>query len=1090
MRKTTLFIFLCLGIVTSNFAIDDARLLRYPDINKDLIVFVYAGDIWSVKAAGGVAKKLTSHEGMELFPKISPDSRWIAFSAEYSGSRQVYIMPITGGIPTQLTYYNDVGMMPPRGGFDYQVLDWTPNSQKILVRANRTPYGRRKGKYFLVSIDGGLETPLQIPEGGGGTFSSDGKKITYTPIAREFRTWKRYQGGMAQDIWTYDLEKDMSKRLTTFPGTDQHPMWYKDKIYFVSDRDLTLNIYSYDLATEKIEKITGHSEYDVLWPSGENGLVVYENGGYIYKLNLNTNENQRIQVNINYDSPYVMPYFKNVKENITSFDISPSGKRAVFETRGDIFTVPAKEGITYNLTDTQGVREIFPAWSPDGQFLTYYSDKTGEYEIYLMDRSKDNAVTQLTEGSEIWRHPLVWSPDSSKVLFSDRNQDLQILDIKTNNITYVDKGRRFDITDYDWSPDSKWVVYTKYSDNTQDAVWVYSLDKEKTFQLTNDMFIDFSPVFSTCGKYIFFLSDRSFNLNFSSYEFDYVFRESTNIYAVPLTEAVPPLFKDKNDQEEVKKEKAEKETKSKKEAKKTSKTKEEKALSVRINFERINERIISFPLKSGDYRNLAAVEGGVLYVKDGELHMFKIDDKKDSVIIKGISGGALSANRKKILYRARKKYGIIDLKPDQKVGAGELNLSDLTMKIEPLKEWKQLFNDGWRIYRDWFYVKNLHGVDWQKMKVKYGQLVPYLSHRADLDFIPGELVGELNTGHCYINWGDFPRVKRVEGGLLGAELKVDRKSLRYIINKIYKGENWNERTRSPLTEQGINVKEGNYLISLNGQNITTNDNPYKFLENTVGKRIPIVVNSKPVEKGAREFLIKPIQSELNLFYMDWVNSRREMVDKLSKGKIGYFHVPNTSVEGNRELFKGFYAFRNKDALIIDERYNGGGFIPDVMTELLTRKILSYWGRRGLIPSQTPGAAHEGPKVMLINHYSASGGDAFPYYFKKKKLGTLIGTRTWGGLVGLSGNPALADGGYTAVPTFGFINTEGNWAVEGVGVYPDIEVYDRPELVAKGEDPCIKKAVEVLLAELKKNPPKKIKMPEDPDRSKRIKKKKK
>jgi len=1090
MRKTTLLIFLCLGIVTSNFAIDDARLLRFPDINKDLIVFVYAGDIWSVQAAGGVAKKLTSHEGMELFPKISPDSRWIAFSAEYSGSRQVFIMPITGGIPTQLTYYNDVGMMPPRGGFDYQVLDWTPDSQKILVRANRTPYGQRRGKYFLVSIDGGFETPLQIPEGGGGTFSSDGKKITYTPIGREFRTWKRYQGGMAQDIWTYDLEKAVSKRLTTFPGTDQHPMWYKDKIYFVSDRDLTLNIYSYDLATEKIEKITGHSEYDVLWPSGENGLVVYENGGYIYKLNINTNENQRIQVNINYDSPYVMPYFKNVKENITSFDISPSGKRAVFETRGDIFTVPAKEGITYNLTDTQGVREIFPAWSPDGQFLTYYSDKTGEYEIYLMDRSKDNAVTQLTEGSEIWRYPLVWSPDNSKVLFSDRKQDLQILDIKTKNITYVDKARRFDITDYDWSPDSKWVVYTKYSDNTQDAVWAYSLDKGKTFQLTNDMFIDFSPVFSTCGKYIFFLSNRSFNLNFSSFEFDYIFRESTNIYAVPLTEAVPPLFKDKNDQEEVKKEKAEKETNSKKEAKKTSKTEEEKAPSVRINFEGINERIVSFPLKPGDYRNLTAVEGGVLYVKDGELHMFKIEDKKDSVIIKGISGGALSANRKKILYRARQKYGIIDLKPDQKVGAGELNLSDLTMKIEPLKEWKQLFNDGWRIYRDWFYVKNLHGVDWQKMKVKYGQLVPYLSHRADLDFIFGELVGELNTGHCYINWGDFPRVKRVEGGLLGAELKVDEKSLRYIISKIYKGENWNERTRSPLTEQGINVKEGDYLISLNGHDITTKDNPYKFLENTVGKRIPIFVNSKPVEKGAREFLIKPIQSELNLFYMDWVNSRREMVDKLSKGKIGYFHVPNTSVEGNRELFKGFYAFRNKDALIIDERYNGGGFIPDVMTELLTRKILSYWGRRGLIPSQTPGAAHEGPKVMLINHYSASGGDAFPYYFKKNKLGTLIGTRTWGGLVGLSGNPALADGGYTAVPTFGFINTEGNWAVEGVGVYPDIEVYDRPELVAKGEDPCIKKAVEVLLEELKKNPPKKIKKPEDPDRSKRIKKKKK
>ena len=1088
MRKSVLLIILCIGLISPSFSIDDARLLRFPDINKHIIVFVYAGDIWSVSAAGGVAKKLTSHEGLELSPKISPDSRWIAFSAEYSGSRQVYIMPITGGIPTQLTYYNDVGMMPPRGGIDHQVLDWTPDSQKVLVRANRTPYGRRRGKYFLVSIDGELETPLQIPEVGGGTFSPDGKKIVYTPIAREFRTWKRYKGGMAQDIWIYDLEKDESKKLTTFLGTDQHPIWYEDKIYFVSDRDLTLNFYSYDLTTEKIEKITNHSEYDVLWPSGEKGLVVYENGGYIYKLDLNTKESQRIQVNINYDSPYVMPYFKNVQKNIASFDISPSGKRAIFDARGDIFTVPAKEGITYNLTDTQGVREIFPAWSPDGKYIAYYSDKTGEYEIYLIDKSSKNAVTQLTEGSEIWRYPPVWSPDSSKLLFSDKNQDLQTLDIKTKNVTIVDKARRFDITDYDWSPDSKWVIYTKSSENTQDAVWVYSLDKEKAFQLTDDMYIDFSPIFSTCGKYIFFLSDRNFNLSFSSFEFDYVYRESTNIYAVALTDTVLPLFKDKNDQEEIKKDEPKKETKSKKEAKKTSKTKDEKPPAVRIDFEGINERIVSFPLKAGDYRNLAAVEGGVLYVKDGELHMFKIEDKKDSVIIKEITGGALSADKKKVLYRAQQKFGIIDLKPDQKVGTGELNLSDLTMKIEPLKEWKQLFNDGWRIYRDWFYVKNLHGVDWQKMKVKYGQLVPYLSHRADLDFIFGELVGELNTGHCYINWGDFPRIKRVEGGLLGAELKADEKSSRYIINKIYKGENWNESTRSPLTEQGINVKEGDYLISLNGHDIITNDNPYKFLENTVGKRIPIVVNSKPIEKGSREYLIKPIKSELNLFYMDWVNSRREMVDKLSEGKIGYIHVPNTSIEGNRELFKGFYAFRNKDALIIDERYNGGGFIPDVMTELLARKILSYWGRRGLLPFQTPGATHEGPKVMLINYYSGSGGDAFPYYFKKKKLGILIGTRTWGGLVGVSGNPRLADGGYTTVPTFGFIDTEGNWAVEGVGVYPDIEVYDRPELVVKGKDPSLEKAIEVLLDELKKNPTKKIKKPDDPDRSKWIKKK--
>ena len=1087
MKKTILVFSLCIGLITTAYAINDSRLLRFPDINKGLIVFVYAGDIWSVSSMGGVAQKLTSHEGLELFPKISPDGQWIAFSAEYSGSRQVYIMPIFGGIPTQLTYYNDVGMMPPRGGFDYQVLDWTPDSQSILVRANRTPYGRRRGKYFLVSINEGLETSLQIPEAGGGTFSPDGKKIVYTPIAREFRTWKRYKGGMAQDIWTYDLEKNESKRLTTFPGTDQHPIWYKDKIYYVSDRDVTLNIYSYDMTTEEIKRVTTHTEYDVLWPSGQDGLVVYESGGYLNRLDLKTGETQKIKVNINYDSPYVMPRLKNVKDNIASFDISPSGKRAVFEARGDIYTVPEKEGITYNLTDTQGIREMSPVWSPDGRYISIYSDVTGEYEIYLIDKSNNDIIISLTENSEIWRFPPVWSPDGTKLLFSDKNQNLQILNIKTKKITVVDKARRRDIREYNWSPDSKWVIYSKDGENAQDAVWIYSLEQGKPLQLTDDMYLDFSPIFSTCGKYIFFLSDRDFNLSFSSFEFDYIYQNSTNIYAVALTKTIPPLFKDKNDVEEVKKSDMKKGSKSQKDTKAAPKTKGEKAPAVKIDFDGIHGRIVSFPLRAGNYRNLAAVEEGILYVKDDEFHMFNIEEKKDTLIMKGMSVGALSADRKKILYRAQQKFGIIDLKPDQKVGSGEINLSDLTMKIDPLKEWRQIFEDGWRIYRDWFYVKNLHSVDWKKMKDKYGQLVNYLSHRADLDFIFGELVGELNTGHCYINWGDFPKIKRVEGGLLGAEIQADEKSNRYIISKIYTGENWNERTRSPLTEQGINVKEGEYLISLNGHDVTVRDNPYRFLENTAGKKIPIQVNRKPTKDGAREYWIKPIQSELELFYLDWVNSRRKMVDRLSGGRIGYIHVPNTSIEGNRELFKGFYAFKNKDALIIDDRYNGGGFIPEVMTELLSRRILNYWGRPGLLPSQTPGAAHDGPKVMLINQYAGSGGDIFPYYFKKKKLGLLIGTRTWGGTVGLSGNPGLVDGGYTGVPTFGFIDTEGNWAVEGVGVSPDIEIIDRPELVAQGKDPSLEKAVEVLLEELKKNPPKKIKKPEDPDRSKWIKK---
>ncbi|MBD3414431.1 MAG: acetyl-CoA synthetase [Candidatus Aminicenantes bacterium] len=1082
MKKIFTVLTICLLVSLFNWAGDNARVLRFPDVNKDLVVFIYAGDIWSVPTQGGQARRLTSHKGLELFPKISPDGQWIAFSGEYSGSRQVYVMPSTGGIPRQLTFYNDVGMMPPRGGFDYQIMDWTPDSKKILFRANRLPWGQRMGKFFVVDVEGGLEKPLQIPEAGGGTFSPDGTKIVYTPISREWRTWKRYKGGRAQDVWIYDLEKDLSQRLTTFTGTDVHPLWYKDKIYFVSDRDLTQNIYSYDLNTDQIGKVTEHSTYDILWPSGEDGSIAYENGGQIYVLDLEKEEAERVPVNLHFDNPNLFPYFKNVKEDIQGFDISPSGKRALFQARGEIFTLPAEQGITYNLSETPGQREIFPAWSPDGQFLAFYSDKTGEYEIYLMDKAENNEITQLTEGSRIWRFPLVWSPDSTKLLFSDKNQKLQILDVKTKEMILVDEARGFDITQYNWSPDSKWVAYTKDGDNGQPAVWVYSLDQAKVFQLTDNMYQDFSPVFSDDGKYLYFLSNRTFNLSFSSFEQDYLYNNATKIYAVPLTEEAEPLFEEKNDVEEIKKEKQDGGTEENKENKKED-TKAE------IDLEGINNRIVSFPLPAGNYRGLAAVKGGILFLKSGGLHHFTISYKKDHVIMNGVRGYAWAAKAQKILYRARNAYGIIGLIPDQKPGAGELDFKDMEVKIHPMKEWKQMFADLWRIYRDWFYVENLHGVDWEKMKKKYSQLVSYLSHRADLDYLFGELVGELNVGHAYINWGEFDRPERVEGGLLGAMFEADPQAGRYIISKIYPGENWNENTRSPLTQQGIKINEGDYLLSINGRKVTLKDNPYQFLENTAGKKISLKVNSEPTENGAREYWVEPIQSELNLFYLDWVQSRREMVEKLSDGRIGYFHVPNTSIQGNRELFKGMYAYHHKEALIIDERYNGGGFIPDVMVDLLDREVLNFWARRGLKMSQTPGIAHDGPKVMLINHYSSSGGDAFPYYFKKLNLGLLVGTRTWGGLVGVSGNPGLMDGSSFSVPTFGFVNTQGEWAVEGIGVEPDIEVYDRPELIFKGKDPSLEKAVEILLEELENNPPEKPEKPESPDRSKWIKKKK-
>ena len=1083
MKRSFIVLILVLFLSIYSFAVKDVRLLRMPDINNDLIVFVYAGDIWSVSAEGGEAKRLTSHKGLELFPKISPDGKFIAFSGEYSGSRQVYVIPANGGLPKQLTYYNDVGVMPPRGGWDNVVLDWTPDSKKILFRSNRTPYGQRNGKYFLISKDGGYEKALQIPEAGFGTFSPDGTKMVYTPISREFRTWKRTKGGRASDVWTYDLKKNVSKRLTTFPGTDQLPFWFKDNIYFVSDRDLRLNIYKYVPNSTKPVQVTRFKNFDVMWPSGSNGQIAFENGGYIHKLDLNTGKTKKVSVDITFDNSNLLPYYKNVKSFAYSATLNNGGKRAVFEARGDLFSVPGKKGITVNLTKTQGIRETSPDWSPDGKWIAYISDKTGNNELYLLDPKGKKDTVQLTK-DKLWKSSVTWSPDSNNILYT-MNRKLQLLNIKSKKLITVDKDNAGNIGDYSWSKDSKWITYSKNNSNGLSSIHVYSATKNKSFAITDMKYNDTSPVFSDCGKYIYFTSDRDFVMNFrkgfSSMEFDFVMTDTTRMYAIALTKDAPNIFKEKNDLETVIKKKDKKDKKKK--AKKDKKKKEVKEIKFDLND--INERIVAFPIAKGGIFLISDIGGKVLYFKNRALRLFDIKTKKDNVIITGAGVRAISPDNKKILYSARGKWGIVDLKPKQKVGKGSLNLSGLVMKIDPVKEWKQIFNDGWRLYRDFFYVSNMHGVDWKGMNKKYSKLLKNLSHRFDLDYIFGEMVSEINVGHTYVNWGDFERVKRVDTGLLGADIIADHKVGKYKIKKIYIGENWNERTRSPLTEQGINVNENDYILKINGKTVSISENFYKYLENTAGKRISITVSNKSNGTNAKKYWIKPIRSELGLFYFNWVKTRRAMVDKLSNGKIAYIHVPNTAIEGNREFFKGLYAYSNKKAYIIDDRYNGGGWDPAKMINKLTQQTTSYWNRRNLDLRQAPGFAINGPKVMLINHYSSSGGDNFPYLFRKLKLGKLIGTRTWGGLVGYSGTPRLVDGPRFAIPTVGIVGTDGEYIIEGVGMYPDkgFEVFDRSELVAKGQDPTLEKAVKYLLKELKKKEFKRPKGPKDPDRSK-------
>lgn len=1070
-----LFSALALGLISPAFAADDSRLLRYPDINNDLVAFVYAGDIWTVSAEGGDARHLTSHEGMELFPKISPDGKWIAYSAEYSGSRQVYIIPAEGGVPRQLTYYNSVGLMPPRGGFDDVVLDWTSDSQHILIRANRTPFGERPGKYFLVNIDGGLEQPLPPVNGGFACLSPDDSKLCFTPVDREFRSWKRYKGGRATELWVYDLKANSSEQITNFAGSDQWPVWFQDKIYFTSDRDLRLNVYSYDTTTKELKQITEFKDFDVMWPSGQNGQMVYENGGYLYKTDLRSGQTEKLTVNIKFDNPNLLPYFKNVKDDIHSFAVSPSAKRALFDARGDIFSVPAENGVIENLTNTQGVREIYPSWSPNGKYMAYYSDANGEYEIYLLENKKGAKPRQLTKNSSAWKYDHEWSPDSKYLLYFDRTLQLKLTDVATGKETVVDKATFNEIHSYSFSPDSKWVVYSKESSNSQPSVWVYNLESNKNIQLTDDTFNDYSPVFSADGKYIYFLSNRDFNLDFSDFEFSYIYNNATRIYAMVLDAAGEKLFPFKNDLETVKKEEAN----SKKDESQADKR---PGVTVKIDVDGINDRIVALPLPNAAYRNLMAIDGGVAYLKKNKLYQFKLEDKEEKEVLGGVTQATLASDRQSFLYRSGANYGVAKMAPGQADGSGQLDFSNLEMKIDPKKEWEQIYMDGWRIFRDYFYVANLHGVDWDGLRENYGKLVPYVGHRADLDYIFSEIIAETNTGHSYANWGDFKKPKRVEGGLLGAELEADPKVGRYKITRIYKGQNWNQSLRSPLTEQGVDVKVGDYLLTINGKELTTDENPYLLLENTADKYIELEVSASGKLADARSSMVMPIESETDLRHFNWVQERREMVDRLSGGRIGYIYVPNTAYEGNRELFKGMYAYHDKEALIIDDRYNGGGFIPNVMTDLLDRKTMSYWQVRGLEPMKTPEVAHNGPKAMLINGYSSSGGDAFPYYFKQRGLGPLIGTRTWGGLVGISGNASFVDGGSINVPRFGVYNEDSQWIVEGVGVYPDIEVVDRPEQIAKGIDPSIEKAVEVLLKELKEHPVKKVKSPTPPDRS--------
>jgi tricorn protease len=1033
---------------------EETRLLRFPHINGSRVVFTYAGDLYLAPLSGGTASRLTSHEGLEIFARFSPDGEWIAFSGEYGGTRQVYLIPATGGTPRQLTFYPDVGSMPPRGGYDHLVLDWTPDGKKILVRANRTPFGQRVGRYYLVDPwNGGLETPLEIPEGASGaTYESGGTRLAYNIKSREWRHWKRYEGGRQQDVWIYDLAGHTSERITTFAGTDNFPLWVGDTIYFVSDRGAgrKLNLWAFDVASREMAQVTRHDEYDVNWPSRGEGGIVYENGGYLYHLDPTTNRSLRIPVTVTGDRPYTVPYFKNVSENIEGFDLSPSARRAVFAARGDIFTVPASDGNIRNLTDSPASREREVAWSPDGKWISYLSDTSGDYEMYLMAADGSGEPVRIVRGNDAWIHNMVWSPDSKWIAWADNRNRLRAIDVDRRRIRDIDQNSMGELLDFSWSHDAGWIAYAKTGPNTMDSIWLYSFENGQSAQVTSEMTEDGNPIFDRNGKYLYFVSARDFN--YPEERFD------ARIYVATLRADLPHPFPHKSDEEPGA-------TGEEEETPEAPVAAEE---ALRIDLDGIVDRVVALPgiRPAAFITGLVGLENGLLYFASGGLQKYDLESRESAQVMQGISGYAITPDASSLLYSARGNFGIVPLRPGQESDSGRLDLEGMTLRIDPKVEWAQVFHDTWLVMRDWFYDPDLHGVDWDAMYERYQPLVGHLAHRADLDYLQAELIAEMNVGHAYVNSSpEMPRPERVDIALLGAEFQADGDY--YRITNIFRGENWHEALRSPLTEPGIQVSEGQYLIAIDGEEVTTGSNPYSFLVGKADRTIQITVNDRPRANGARTYEVRPIRSELGLRYEEWVADNARLVDELSGGRIGYIHLPNTAVPGHRQLFEGLQPLHRKEGLILDERYNGGGFIPEEMAFMLGNPLLNYWARRNLELYSQPFVVHTGPKAMLINGQASSGGDAIPYYFRKLGLGPLIGERTWGGLVGISGNPSFVDGASIAVPRFAFVDTEGDWAVEAEGVSPDIEVLDLPEQIAAGREPIIERAVQFLLEELNK-----------------------
>ncbi|NOZ93776.1 MAG: peptidase S41 [Acidobacteria bacterium] len=1085
----------------------DARMLRYPDVSATQIAFVYAGDVWVVPKDGGTAHRLSTPKGEETFPRFSPDGTRIAFSADYDGNRDIYVLPAEGGVPERLTHHP----APDR------MLDWFPDGRSILFASKMQSGRTRFNQLFRVPATGGLPERLPLPYGEFGMVAPDGRRLAYIPISRDFRTWKRYRGGMAPDIWLFDLDSHAARNLTRSDANDSQPMWYGEKmLYFLSDRgpDLRANIWALDTSTGAMRQVTHFTEYDVHFPAIGPSDIVFEAAGILYRLELPAEKLVKVPVKVVTDLATLKPRRVKVADYLANADVSPSAKRLVVEARGDLFSVPAKHGPVLDLTRSSGVAERNPAWSPDGKLIAYFSDRSGEYNLTVRPadgRGKERRVTTLGPG---YRYTPVWSPDSKKLAFVDSSMGIDLCDLATGKVKTIDHGLwlgggGLESFTFSWSPDSRWLAYARGLDNRHNAIFLFDTTTGTRHQVTSGFYDVSDPAFGPEGKYLWVMTDRRFKPYYSDQENTWIYANSTELAAIPLRKEVASPLKPRDDEEgvgdEAKKEPGEKTTKAGsaqgrenaggeavkpagKEQPKGAK-KEKKVEPVKIDLDGMASRMVVLPVDPGSFGGLAAVKGKLLYLRvpntgcDDEegasLRYWDLGKREEKTIIDGIDGFVVAAGGKKILVVKDETLALIDVAPNQKL-KDTVSLAGLQMTVDPRAEWRQIFTDAWRLERDYFYDPGMHGVDWEAMRRRYGRLLDNVVTRSDLNFVIGELIGELNSSHTYRGGGDVQHGKKEGVGLLGADFALEQGA--YRITHIVRGAPWDVSVRSPLAAPGVTVEEGDWLLAVNHVPLDTSVDPWAAFQGLAGKTVVLTVNGKPTMEGARDVLVRTLKSEYRLRNLEWIETKRERVDRKSGGRIGYIYVPDTGRNGQNELVRQFRAQYDRAGLIIDERFNSGGQIPDRFVELLDRPLYCYWRVRNGRDWQWPPVAATGRMAMLINGWSGSGGDAFPLFFRERHLGKLIGTRTWGGLIGISGVPRLIDGGMVTVPTFGIYSTSGSWIVEGHGIDPDIEVVDDPSKMVDGGDPQLDRAVQVVLEEIEKNPPRRPKPPAYPDRS--------